>query len=448
MLMNLAQPYSTRPSKPYDSLLDFDSAQCEDLLFDKQEEVEIRCRAGVRSVSLHWTLSRNLFRQPFLSGDAEALPANRFLIHIPSSKLRPGFFDIHVSLDDGESAPIAGICTFGFKVNEMPLPINRPADFTEFWARAKRELSQIPLAAEQGNVRKFSSAEINAYNLAHASLPADYDPTGHRCEEVEAFKVGFNSVKAMRIRGWLAKPPGSGPFPAMLVLPGAGFNPRPIPLEQARHGFLALDIQVHGQDVDQATYERPPMSLGDKLFDPPDANYNRCIYLNELQGVNYLASRPDVDKTRIVVVGGSQGGGGAVVVAALDPRIAAVVAGIPFFGDRPYVKWSESANAANPPIDGMDRDGPPALPNTSEGRGLPYYDVMNFAPDVRCPTMMNAGLIDPTSSPTSVFVIYRSIGSTDKRFVPLPGLGHDWSAEFDREAWRWLDQVLKLSPKM
>jgi hypothetical protein len=24
--------------------------------------------------------------------------------------------------------------------------------------------------------------------------------------------------------------------------------------------------------------------------------------------------------------------------------------------------------------------------------------------------------------------------------VPLPGLGHDWSAEFDRMAWKWLDK--------
>ena len=27
--------------------------------------------------------------------------------------------------------------------------------------------------------------------------------------------------------------------------------------------------------------------------------------------------------------------------------------------------------------------------------------------------------------------------------IALDGLGHDWSAEFDRRAWKWLDGVLK-----
>jgi len=55
--------------------------------------------------------------------------------------------------------------------------------------------------------------------------------------------------------------------------------------------------------------------------------------------------------------------------------------------------------------------------------------------------MMNAGLIDPVSPPSHVFGAYLRIASTDKSITPLPGLGHDWSSEFDRRAWRWLDKV-------
>jgi hypothetical protein len=50
-----------------------------------------------------------------------------------------------------------------------------------------------------------------------------------------------------------------------------------------------------------------------------------------------------------------------------------------------------------------------------------------------------------------VAFIFGIIGTTigfscltaDKAMVPLQGLGHDWSAEFDRRAWRWLDERLK-----
>ncbi len=56
--------------------------------------------------------------------------------------------------------------------------------------------------------------------------------------------------------------------------------------------------------------------------------------------------------------------------------------------------------------------------------------------------MMNSGLIDPVSPPTSIWAVYKRLASKDKSLVVLPGLAHDWSAEFDRRAWRWLDKTL------
>ena len=82
--------------------------------------------------------------------------------------------------------------------------------------------------------------------------------------------------------------------------------------------------------------------------------------------------------------------------------------------------------------------------DTSENRCCAYYDVMNFSPGVRLgPALMNAGLVAPVSLASGVFAIYQRLGPTNKWMVPLPGLGHDWSAEFDRRAWRWLDNVWK-----
>ena len=87
-------------------------------------------------------------------------------------------------------------------------------------------------------------------------------------------------------------------------------------------------------------------------------------------------------------------------------------------------------------IHGQDVDLPKYEP-------LPgYYDPMNFAPAARCPVLFNAGLIDPVSPPYSVFAAYLRWGGTDKTMMALDGLGHDWCAEFDRRAFRWLDRVL------
>ncbi|AWI08119.1 acetylxylan esterase [Ereboglobus luteus] len=449
MEMNLAGKFDPKPSPPHEALLQFWSEGNDDLIFTKAKSgdaITLRCRAGVRAVSLKWTLARNLFEQPFSSGPGVARPENGFVITIPTARLMPGLYDLRVAVDCGAEKPVVGICTFGFDVDKMHITDSRPADFSEFWKRQIRALDNVSLDAKAESVRTFSSAEINAYNAAHASLPPDYDPEGHRFEAVEAGKVSFASVDGVRIHGWLAKPKGgAGPFPAMLVLPGAGFAARPMPLEHARHGFLALDIQVHGQPVDAEKYSELPGYSRDKKYEPAEAFYYRNIYLNVVQALRYLRSRSDVDKSRIVVVGGSQGGRLSIVAAALDGEVAAAVPAIAHFANLPYLDWARDCNAAAPRLDGMSGMINPPLAGTPAARCLAYYDTMNFAPDVRCPVMMNAGLIDAVSPATGVYAIYARLAASEKRIVALPGIAHDWSAEFDRRAWRWLDRVLKIS---
>ena len=230
----------------------------------------------------------------------------------------------------------------------------------------------------------------------------------------------------------------------MLVLPGAGFAPRPMPLEHARHGYLALDIQIHGQEVDLPQYEKLPGYYDRIRYEPPTAHYYHQVHLHCVQAVTYLCSRPDVDPKRIAVVGGSQGGRLGVVLAGLDPRVKALVACITHYANQTYLEWADAANRAKPRLAGMAHAGPPPLADTPKYRCMGYYDVMSFAPDVRCPVLMNAGLIDRVSPPVGIYAVYRLLGTRDKTLVPLPGLAHDWSAEFDRRAWRWLDERLRL----
>ena len=428
-------------------------------MFDGEDHIELRCQAGLRSVGLKWTLHRNLINTPFRQGVAEPLPGNKFAIRLDTVGLHPGFYELKVELDTGVTndakeplakRPVRGVCVFGWQADKMALADSRPADFEAFWDAAKAESEKIPLDAHEGPMTVFNAKEIDAYNVASAYLPPDYDPSGHRFETVESCKVDIAGPDGGRVYGWLAKPEGKGLFPAMLVLPGAGNNARPRPLEHARHGYLALDIQVHGLDVDLAKYSM----LDEKAaLDPSDprVGYSRKMYLRCLRALNYLASRPDVDPNRIVVVGGSQGGRLSIVVAGLDPRVKAVVATIANAGNQPYLAWAWRCNTRksgdgieDPALaaDGMGLAAAPPVANDPASLRESYYDPANFAQDVRCRVLMSAGLIDPTSPPTSVFGIFNRLGTTGKEMVPLDGLGHDWSAEFDRRAWRWLDQIV------
>jgi len=453
MNCNLARPYADICSPPKTPYLAFSCARTPDFLFSPENlparnaQIEIDCHAGLRCVALKWTLHRNTLIHPFAEGESEALPDQRFRIRIAPQKLPAGFYDIRVTLDTGLVStdpirPVTGVCVFGWRADKLAIRENRPADFKAFWGKAKTAMAKVPVDARQETpFETYDAAGIGAYNLSQASLPPDYDPTGHKTEVVESCKISFAGPDGGRVYAWLAKPPGEGPFPALLVLPGAGFNARPRPLEHARHGYLAIDMQVHGQDVDLPAYPVIPGYDGESTFEPPEAYYYYKVYQRVFQAMNYLTSRPDVAASRIAVAGGSQGGRLGIVIAALDARVKAVVSAIPHAAHYPYLAWAMQRNSLER-RDGMERTGAPPPVSGPEGDCLAYFDPMNFAPDVKCPAMMNCGLTDPVSPPSHVWAAYLKLGSSNKTMVPLPGMGHDWSAEFDRRAWRWLEAVL------
>ena len=244
---NLAAPWGDRCSPPLTPLLSFRSPQSEDMLFAEGATIEIVCQSGLRSVALTWSLHRNMVQKPFRAGKAEPLLANRFRIAIATAGLHPGFYDLRVELDTGLEnqekdlllqRPVRGVCTFGWQADRMAIAETRPADFKAFWDKAKAGYAKVPLDPKEGPMQRFGPQAIAEYNVKGACLPPDFDPEGHRAETVESCKVNFAGPHGGRVYGWLAKPVGQGPFPAMLVLPGAGFAARPRPLEHARHGYL------------------------------------------------------------------------------------------------------------------------------------------------------------------------------------------------------------------
>ena len=390
MNMNCVGAWGNPPkcSPPQVPELAFYSHQSETMLFDSGDMVEIYCQAGLRcSSGMEWSLHRNMVQTPFLSGKAESLPPNRFKVSFDTSKLQPGFYDLKVKLDVGLPKPVEGICVFGWKASQMPIRDTRPSDFREFWDKAIADYAKIDIDPKvESEVKTYKGKEIDEYNLTSACIPGDYDPAGHKFEEVESFKISFAGPDGGRVYAWLAKPKGDGPFPAMLVLPGAGNGQRPRPLEHARHGYLAIDVQIHGVDVDLPKYEQMPGYNDNWVYEPADKFYFKNVYLRATRAVDYLCSRPDVDKSRIVTAGGSQGGRLSIVVPALDKRVAATIPCIANSPNYPHLAWVAKCNGLQSPFDrpwtkgyvmgpksdGMELLEAPPQPDTAEARCWGY----------------------------------------------------------------------------
>ena len=134
------------------------------------------------------------------------------------------------------------------------------------------------------------------------------------------------------------KPTGTR-FPAILMSPGHSAAGKAGDYADAatfaRNGFIVLSWDPIGQgerlqypDPDnpnsslatRPTGEHGEASLQPMLIGDPIARY---FVWDAMRGIDYLASRPDVDSTRIGAFGCSGGGAITALVAALDPRVAA-----------------------------------------------------------------------------------------------------------------------------
>lgn len=294
----------------------------------------------------------------------------------------------------------------------------RPRDFDDFWREKIAELSKVPMNA------KLERADSGV-------------------EGVSYFKVQMDNIRGSKIHGQLAKPDRPGRLPAMLIVQWAGVYPlqKEWVLGRAKAGFLVLNIMAH-----DLPFDRPP-SFYDELAkgalsnypaignDDRDTSYFLRMYLSCYRAAEYLTSRPDWDGKTLVVTGGSQGGMQTIVAAALHPKVTAGIADVPAGCD------------LNGPVEGR-APGWPMWHWQTQGkdservrRAAEYYDVVNFAPRVRCPILVGVGLIDTTCPPPGVFAMVNSLGGP-KEVVAMPTAGHggDHSA-FYRRSEEWIAAI-------
>jgi dienelactone hydrolase len=121
--------------------------------------------------------------------------------------------------------------------------------------------------------------------------------------ELPRSSTGFIVNGDVSLRYLLERPPGPGPFPAVVVGHGSGETHKedfPAAARLLGMGFVVLRYDKRGVGESTGKYSMVGIANSEKMFDDLSSDM--------AAGAAFLRTLPDVDRTRIGLVGPSQAG--------------------------------------------------------------------------------------------------------------------------------------------
>lgn len=305
----------------------------------------------------------------------------------------PGFVQCRATFQAG-AAKVTALGGAGVDPVAIKPSAAAPADFDAFWAEKKKQLAAVPMNAR----------------LTPVKSPR---------EGIEAFDLQADAVGS-KVSGYFARPAGAKPksLPAILTVHGAGVRSSVLegPVNWAKEGVLALDINAHGlpNGKEKAFYDA--LAAGElKTYRTAGRESRETVYFlgmfqRLLRAIDFLATQPEWDGKTLVVYGSSQGGYQAIVAAGLDARVTFFAAGVPAGCDH--------TGALAGRIAGWPKFIPTAEKETPKEvvEAVKYFDCVNFAARVKAPAIFTVGFIDATCPPTSVYAAYNALRGTKEIF--------------------------------
>lgn len=162
-------------------------------------------------------------------------------------------------------------------------------------------------------------------------------------------KIVFRGTNRSSVPGYLAIPKnGTAPYPVVLLLHGVTSSKeswweenstmRQLTNQLLDSGFslLSLDAQYHGERTANSDFESPIDLLENEWF----VHYRDMIIQSTIayrRGMDYLATRAEIDTSQIGVVGYSMGGMMTFILSAVDSRVKASVASVSPIITVPYL---------------------------------------------------------------------------------------------------------------
>lgn len=340
-------------------------------------------------------------------------------IRTEGSMKEPGFLQCFATTEV-EGKQYKGLATVGYAIDKIQPTVTRPADFNSFWEKGKAELKNVPMDMKMTLLPERSSANSNVY------------------------VVNVQGYGNSRLYGMLAVPKKEGKYPAVLQVPGAGIRPYFPDLEVADQGVIVFTIGIHGIPVDMQPVVYDNLNNGalkGYFFfnaDNKDRYYYKRVYLNCVRANDVIASLPQFDGVNLAVSGNSQGGALSIITAALDNRVKHLAAVHPALSD--LTGYLHGRAGGWPHI--FSESNQWYSNSTQVKETIAYYDVVNFAKDVKVNGYYTWGFNDEVCPPTSYYAVYNVIDAP-KQTAVYHDSGHWMYTEQKMKFNKWIIETLK-----
>ena len=238
-----------------------------------------------------------------------------------------------------------------------------PRDFREYWQELLGDLTRYPACPE-------------------------LEPIPLRTTEFATlYGVRLTSVGPYRVFGYLSVPTGRGPFPAIYYAPKYQSVLEIIPQGTAnlqRSRYITFSLAGRGQRNADSPYAAMFPGLLTERIDDASAYIFRSVAADSVRGLEFLSTRPELDRSRVVVIGNDL----ALITAALGSGATHVVATPALF----YKTVELASTTQAYPLEEIN-DYLRRFPARAEAvrRTLGYYDLRAFAPRVSAKTLLMGG---------------------------------------------------------
>lgn len=295
---------------------------------------------------------------------------------------KPGAIRLTVKVVDHEGKELSNVQPLvvgafsGF--DQITTGVACPSDFDSFWRSQLNILDQYaPTAIEK--------TQVSGTNTAYYTY---------------SVKIRTHQEDAP-VTGYLTIPKNATPGSLKIKLCFYGYNASMTkPTPQYTSGHITFAVNAHSMENGQPAtyYNKLQKDLGQFGFSAsdyadPSTSYFRNMILRDVQALRYAKTLPEWNGSDIELSGGSMGGFQATAVTALEPGVTKLSV---------HIVWMCDVGGRS--IGRMEGWLPEYTAN------LNYFDSVNFAARVTCPTTISrAGIVDFTTTPIGVAAYYNAL---------------------------------------